>query len=350
MYHYDVFSKVCEHLNNKEKIYLTMTCVAMDKFKYKLIYTDVVSYRCVHHLPYYDNFEAIIVDYFEIAFPKNVKKILSLDHKWRSLDLAGSLIFTADNEKKVVKIPPRVTKLKLCQTLIRSIELSIPKSVAQIDFCWGCNDPLEKYITSSSVTHLTLPVNFNHDITDRIPNSVTHLIFGYYFNKPIKKCLPNSITHLFFGHCFDQPIKKYLPNSVTHLFFGHDFDQSIENSIPNSVTYLKFSSFFNQSIKGCIPSSVTHLNFGPSFNRSIKNSIPNSVTHLMLSYHFDKFKEPLPATITHLKIINCEKLDTQTTSDNFESLNDPYFMRIKKFIPSSIIVILIPASLMSNVD
>jgi len=326
MYNFDTFSQICVFLNDKEKIYLTTTCTSTNIFKYKIIYTDCVSWQRCHNLPFYDNFESITTENMQVSFPKNIKKILLCEDgtdkpgrmgrcKLNALGISRwPLSFPiAAAERLSVKIPSTVTHLTLCQRFAENIILSIPKSVTHIDFCWSCNSPIEKYITLSSVTHLTLQRRFNGLIKDRIPQSVTHLKFGEYF------------------------------------------DQSIKGCIPNSVTYLKFGTLFNKSIKNSIPNSVTHLKFGKYFNRSIKNSIPALVTHLTLSYFFNNFETTLPYTITHLKIGNEKKYhekNIRMINGNYTYADDDHFNNIKKYIPPSVIdlLLVIEENDMDNVD
>uniref|UniRef100_A0A6C0C7T0 Uncharacterized protein n=1 Tax=viral metagenome TaxID=1070528 RepID=A0A6C0C7T0_9ZZZZ len=309
MYNYDIFSKICKYLNNKEKIYLTMMCNVTDKFKHKLIYPDNTEYKRISHLPYYDNFETITDDNPCITFPKNAKKLIFYS-KYSHFYPRTFMDLGMKKETSMIKIPISVTHITLCDMLFKYGRLIIPKSVTHLKFCPQCTTA-KNYIRQS-ITHLTLPMRLDDSIKDCIPGSVTHLKLPRYFNEPI------------------------------------------EDLIPSSVIYLKFGDFFNQSVKDNIPKSVTHLKFGRHFRRSIKNSISDSVTHLKIPYDFDDFGEPLPATITHLQIGHGKKYNTltQIMDGNFASINDFYFDAIKKYIPTTVKVILliVPDSDMYNVD
>uniref|UniRef100_A0A6C0C7C8 Uncharacterized protein n=1 Tax=viral metagenome TaxID=1070528 RepID=A0A6C0C7C8_9ZZZZ len=307
MYNYDIFSKICTYLNNKEKIYLMMTCSVTDKFKYKLIYTDFVKDVDVNHLSYYDNFERITTRNPKMRFPKNVQQIIldgSVHHFTHTYRMLGTctLLFSEKkvyDEKMCVKIPSSVTHLTLCEKGTEYIDLSISNPITHVTFCSTCTRYVKKYITQE-VTHLNLNLNKT-------------------FNEFIKDCIPNSITYLKFSNWFNQPIGGRIPKSVTHLSFGSDF---------------------NQSIKNCIPNSVAHLRLGSGFKRSIK-SIPSSVTHLKIGFRYNNFKEQLPTTITHLQMGNRKKNGryVQNVDDNFECIKDYGITDIvKRYVPKSIIV------------
>lgn len=267
MDNYDIFSQICKHLCDQEKINLTAITTMTNYFKYKLIYVDQIDQRKIYQLPIYDNFESILINYVCNQFPKNIRRVCIRCYN-------GCII-----ESSI-------------------LEFIIPMTVTHLTLRLSMHIPQLHYGPTHFIQLLC---------TTKIPNSVTYLKFGTSFNQPIKKnWIPNSITHLIFGHYFDQSIKDCIPNSVEYLKFGYSFNQPIKNCIPNSVTHLRFGKSFNQSIKDCMPSSVTHLRFGEKFNQSIKDCIPNSVTHLSFDGRYF-FRAPLPSNVTHLEIDRVDK-------------------------------------------
>uniref|UniRef100_A0A6C0CA37 Uncharacterized protein n=1 Tax=viral metagenome TaxID=1070528 RepID=A0A6C0CA37_9ZZZZ len=177
MFSYDIFSQVCNYLNNKEKIYFAAVSVALNEYKYRLIYTDQIGAAKVYDLPFYDNFESVLINRGVIKFPKNIKTL-------RINCYANCEIFTQRN----LIIPSTVTHL----TLYQDGELPAPN----YRYNWYFVQSLKK----------------------EIPNSVTHLTFDGYFNENIKGCIPSSVTHLKFGRYFDlKSNKNDIPSSVTHI-------------------------------------------------------------------------------------------------------------------------------------
>jgi len=75
MYQYDIFSQICKHLSDKEKIRLTMISIVTNSFKYKLIYVDQIDERQIRNLIFYDNFESVSIMHVHVKFPKNIKKL-----------------------------------------------------------------------------------------------------------------------------------------------------------------------------------------------------------------------------------------------------------------------------------
>jgi len=221
----DVILKISELLTDRQKIKLTMICKIMSKFKYKMMYREKIQLHLITGLPYFDNFQRIIIlNTKHTTYPKNIKNIY----------------------------------LEPCM----DFPINIP------------------------VTHLRLGNCFDLSINNCIPSSVIRLTFDTHFNKPLVN-IPSSVTHVTFGICFDQYLDG-IPSSVTHLTLGWNFNRSIRNKIPQSVTHLTFGGCFNRSIKNNIPSSVTHLTFGCNFNKSIKGNIPPFVTHLRFGKCFNK--------------------------------------------------------------
>jgi len=139
-----------------------------DQLKYKIVYTGLISLSKIKQLPYFDNFESVMLDTIITNYPRHAKFIYFLAN--------------------------------------------------------GTNIPFK-------VTHLTFGFDFNQPINNCIPSSVSHLIFGFRFNQPIKDITPSSVTHLTFGELFDQPINNCIPSSVSHLTFGWHFNQPINNCI-----------------------------------------------------------------------------------------------------------------------
>uniref|UniRef100_A0A6C0C9Y7 Uncharacterized protein n=1 Tax=viral metagenome TaxID=1070528 RepID=A0A6C0C9Y7_9ZZZZ len=310
MYCYDIFSKICTYLDNKEKIYLTMISITTNKFKYKLTYTDIVFN--VSHLPYYDNFEMISTDNVEIAFPKNIKKIVltssNCGEECFSLKKLYAMVLNTGIPQ--IKIPLTVTHLYLCPQSVLNVDLLIPTSLSHLVYCNFCNCYIQHYIASSTITHLELGDNFNWHINGDIPKSVTHLKLGNNFNNDIK------------------------------------------NQIPNSVTHLKFGEDFNQYIDDCIPDSVAHLKFGEYFNKPI-DSIPESVTHLTLSRCFNIYRKPLPTTIKHLQIGHHKKIlkSIQIVTDaDLAQIGDSRISHIRKLLANDATLLYVFPNDMDEVD
>src|SRR5688500_17804373 len=75
MFSYDIFSQICNHLNNKEKVRFTSISTTINSFKYRLIYTDQINDKRISGLSFYDNFESTLIDRVLTKLPKNVKKL-----------------------------------------------------------------------------------------------------------------------------------------------------------------------------------------------------------------------------------------------------------------------------------
>jgi hypothetical protein len=250
----DLILKFAEPLSDKDKMAISMSSKILDQLKYKFTYHNEMLIDRISKLPYFDNFEHIMIIYSKNIYPKKVKYVHFVT--------------------QTTSIPPQVT-------------------------------------------HLTFSSEFNRSIKNVIPMSVTHLTFGFSFNQPIKDCIPSSVTHLTFGACFNQSIHNSIPPFVTHLTFCSDFNQPINDCIPCSVTHLTFGYSFNQSIKDCILSSVTHLTFGFRFNQRIDKYIPLSVTHLTFGWSFDHPIKEIPTSVEEIIIpenYKMEKIDEKIKS------------------------------------
>jgi len=220
----DVVLKISEFLTSGEKIRWSATSITMNKLKYKFTYDEFTRSHEIIHLPFYDNFESIILSNIGHVPPKNVK---------------------------------------------------------QISFCANTNEvPL-------FVTHLffSYPFEYGQPIK-KLPHSVTYLYFGCYFNQPIDNCIPSSVTHLEFGKEFNQSIKNNIPLSVTHLTFDNYFDKLIKDHIPSSVTHLTLGYYFNHSIKNIVPPSVTYLELSCRFDQEI--DVPLSVKEITINNRYNK--------------------------------------------------------------
>jgi hypothetical protein len=233
---YDIFSQMCKHLNDREKINLTAITTTTNCFKYKLVYVDQIDENKIHKLPYYDNFESISINYVYNQFPKNVKKV--------SIHcFMGCVIYSLVVD---IDIPSTVTYLELCP---------------------------DKEIHTQGSPYTSVPY-FVRPINHKIPKSVTHLRFDGYFNQLIKNWILNSVTHLRFGQSFNQSVKDCIPNSVTHLRFGESFNRSLEDCIPNSVTHL---SIDGPCFYGRIPSNLRHLEIYRMDKRYRKKIVGNDL-------------------------------------------------------------------------
>jgi hypothetical protein len=175
-------------MRDKDKIRASMTSIKLNALRNTFTYSDPINIRKISHLPYYDNFENIIlrgmydIDYSQHAqLPANVKHIYAYH---------------------------------------RTNDTYIPQFITHLTYGY-------LYDGLSKKTHTRLI----------IPSSVTHLTFGFGFNEPIYGCIPYGVTHLTLGPDFNQPIVGYIPTSVTHLTLGKSFDQSLEN-ISASVVHL----------------------------------------------------------------------------------------------------------------
>src|SRR5687768_6913366 len=72
----DVAIKISEYLSDREKLRLAMTCIMMDKLKYKFTYCEKVNIHAISELSYFDNFESIEIFSNNIRpYPKCVKHI-----------------------------------------------------------------------------------------------------------------------------------------------------------------------------------------------------------------------------------------------------------------------------------
>src|SRR5688572_472934 len=75
MHHYDIFSSVCKFLNDIEKINLTATSKVTDRFKNKLLFTDIIIEKKISNLSFYDNFTNVTMDCRHMRIPKNIKEL-----------------------------------------------------------------------------------------------------------------------------------------------------------------------------------------------------------------------------------------------------------------------------------
>jgi hypothetical protein len=158
----DLLIKITGELSDKQKIHTSMLSKRFDSLKHKYIYTEFITFSKIKVLPYFDNFENIL------------------------LDITSVVVYP------------------ICAKFIHFL----------------ASEPN----VSCGITHLTFDDSFNQPINDRIPSSVTHLTFGLYFNQLLNDCIPSSVSHLTFGLCFNQPINNCIPHSVTHLTFAWDFN------------------------------------------------------------------------------------------------------------------------------
>uniref|UniRef100_A0A6C0C7F0 F-box and FNIP repeat-containing protein n=1 Tax=viral metagenome TaxID=1070528 RepID=A0A6C0C7F0_9ZZZZ len=200
MYNYDIFSQICKHLKDKEKINLSAATTVTNDFKYRLIYVDQISWKKIHKLSFYDNFESIIIDTCHYRFSKNAKNVTICCYP-------NCIICTMSPD---FEIPATVTHLTLHQDVRYPSPIIIPSGYIQY---------------------------FAQHLKTKIPGSVTHLTFSGFFNERINDYIPNSVTHLRFGECFNQSLENDIPNSVTHLSF--DYDYNFDTPLPASVTHLK---------------------------------------------------------------------------------------------------------------
>src|SRR5688572_6521622 len=70
----DTIIRISEDLSDKDKIFLTMTSKAVDGLKFVFIYKQKIGIWIIKNLPYFDNFEKVIISYNDIV-PKNAKSI-----------------------------------------------------------------------------------------------------------------------------------------------------------------------------------------------------------------------------------------------------------------------------------
>jgi len=97
----DTKLKISSHLNDHEKISLTGTCTIMNKLKYKLIYCSEVNVRKISKLPYFDNFENIIMS-LDCKIPKKAKYVHHTAYA-RSIPTGVTHLTFSDNFDRSIK-------------------------------------------------------------------------------------------------------------------------------------------------------------------------------------------------------------------------------------------------------
>jgi hypothetical protein len=182
---------ICDKLTDNEKILFTSISLNMDKLKHKLIYRDIWILEKINRLPYFDNFENIVIQRQDTKFPKYAKYV--------------------HHTAFISNVPSNVTHLILSDYLL------------------------------------------SPELYGLIPGSVTHLEFGYYFDQPIENHIPKSVTHLKFGYHFNRPIKNAIPSSIIRLTFGRNFNQEIDLSILPKIARLRLNKLFDKSLIRNIP-------------------------------------------------------------------------------------------------
>lgn len=149
-------------------------------------------------------------------------------------------------------------------------------------------------IYPSSLTYLSLGINFNNDSLNHLPSSLTYLSINENseFNMPIDN-LPPSLTHLVMNNDFNQRIDT-LPPSLTHLTLGSNFDHPL-TKLPPNLLYLsmKYSKFSSELI---LPSSINHLVLPSGFNYFLDFS-HTALIHLECGTKFNQPLDSLPSTL-----------------------------------------------------
>jgi len=271
---------ISSHVNNYDKIQLSMISKMTDKLKYEFVY-DTYDKNNIHRMLHI-SYCAKVTD--EIY---NVMKIegLPTTMKYTKYDFKDIFSHTESLHNTTIYCDPcdmlTLSTNSISVEEFNKMKMCSPKSISSGRWHIRDDQKMTDFI-GTNITRIYFGGLFDQQIP-KLSESITHLAFGDYFNQSINGCISKSITHLTFGYKFNQPIKGCIPKSVTHLTFGYNFNQSIKGCIPKSVTHLTFDYKFNQLIKGCIPNSVTHLTFGASFNQIIKDCIPDSVTCLTIS-------------------------------------------------------------------
>ena len=220
----DIFIYLAESfLDDYDKTKLIATTKEYYALRFKFTFNNIVKYKMIHSVSYYDSFTNLIVS---------------------------------------------------------NTNLSLPKKIKSLTFSFYFDQPIKDWIPNT-VNSVTFWSNYSKLTKGCIPNSVKYLTFDHYFNQSIKGCIPESIICLTFGFDFNQAIEDSIPDSVRCLTFGENFNQPIKGCIPNSVIDLTFGWNFNRSIKGCIPNSVTYLTFyGRNKKKLYEHDIPKSVKNI----------------------------------------------------------------------
>lgn len=273
----DLQTQISKHVNDKEKIAISMISKEMDKLKYIFTYVDEVSFEKIQNLSYFDNFMCVRLDKI---FPSGQHNILPLNCKYIHImhnDTDIPLFQTSDGKKVEIK------HISFSGMFDGRIEFKMDHTCFAQD------------------AYLTFGYGYNCSFST-IPSNVTSLDFGSTFCRQINPFTIAYVKYIKFGTRFDQPIDFSSLKYLTHLIFGLCFNQQIHKCLPTSLIYLEFGMMFNQSIYESIPSSVTHLIFGDSFSYSIYRKIPQSVIHLTLGKRYLCQIDDIPPTVTHLTI------------------------------------------------
>lgn len=183
----EILIQICDYLSDRDKVAFTSISSDIIELKCKLVYRDKIDINRISNLPYFDNFESILIHCERTRRPKLAKQIYFIQ--------------------------------------LHCTAKQVPKYVTHLVFSYWFNQSIAGMIPAS-VTHLTFGTMFDHSIENNIPPSVTHLTFGSHFDQPIGT-IPASVTHLEFGYYFSQIINlDYLPNLI-HLQLDRAYNRSM---------------------------------------------------------------------------------------------------------------------------
>ncbi|GAM25765.1 hypothetical protein SAMD00019534_089400 [Acytostelium subglobosum LB1] len=209
---------------------------------------------------------------------------------------------------------PPVTSMRLdkCSYFDNDPISSLPPSITELTLGHRFNGSIRGLALLSSLESLIIICPLKHSLVGVLPASLTHLsLFGHFKYQDehvvesfanASQSLPRSLITLNIGNWFNRPLQS-LPHALTSLTFGDHFNSPLPNPLPRSLITLKFGQDFNQPLDQELPHSITSLHFGYCFNQVIE-PLPASLTSLRLGdingHYSHSFKLPLPKSLTAL--------------------------------------------------
>lgn len=166
---------------------------------------------------------------------------------------------------------PNIKSMSFADDFNATINLSKITSLSEVIFGTYFNQLISKDTLPSSLTKLTLGLNYIRKI-ESLPVNLEYLTFGNRFNTSI--VLPSTIKYVTFGDAFNQDI--VLPFGLEQLTFGYHFNRMLV--LPGSMKVLNLSTKFNQELS--LNEGLEELTVGVQFNKNLKT--PSSLKTLRL--------------------------------------------------------------------
>jgi len=243
----DIVLKICNILSDRDKIHLTALSKQFDKLKIKIRYRTKINTQIVKDLPYFDNFENVVIEHNLDKYPKYAKTIEFITNDTKSIPNFVTHPTLTDEHIEHI-IPSSVTHLTFfwC-TVSEKIGTKIPLSVTNLIFKHGVWTRA-LYSMPSSVTHLTfhyMPYLDEHSISPHITHLTVYSekkwgirliihkyeLSEYIFSGSIKKLI------IFYYEYHSKSFEGYEEEKVTYSFCDktktYVLDEKMDNSFDN---------------------------------------------------------------------------------------------------------------------